>query len=267
MQAMVRRSDLAEFLRARRGAVTPEQVGLVPGPRRRTPGLRREEVALLAGVSVSWYTWLEQGRPINVSTDVLDALSRALQLDAVESHHLAQLAAQNTDAAGPVRRPDVPDWAHRLLVTLEPAPAYLLGPTWDYLAWNRAQARLFPILDTLEPEERNLVWAMFVLPETRAMIVDWEDEARQVLSQFRAETTPIRDDPTVVGLVARLRAASPEFDRWWPRHDVAGFRGRTRRFRHPQLGEVEFEYEQLVASGAPDLHLVVQLPLSPSWWA
>ena len=265
MLGMARRVDLAEFLRVRRSAITPEQVGLVPGPRRRTPGLRREEVALLAGVSVSWYTWLEQGRPINVSTDVLDALARVLRLDAVERQHLAELAGRAGDEPGHATNPEVPDWARRLLRTLDPAPAYLLGPTWDYLAWNASQARLFAPLTDLEPDQRNLVWVMFALPETRTLIVDWEDEARQVLSQFRAESTPIRDDPAIVALVSRLRAASPEFDTWWPRHDVAGFHRRIRRFRHPVVGPVEFEYQQLVASGAPDLRLVVQLPLSPAW--
>ena len=264
---MARRVDLAEFLRVRRSAITPEQVGLVAGSRRRTPGLRREEVALLAGVSVSWYTWLEQGRPINVSTDVLDALARVLQLDAVERHHLAELAGHHPEEPGRATRPEVPDWAERLLRTLDPAPAYLLGPTWDYLAWNSAQTRLFPTLAELDDADRNLVWVMFALAETRELIIDWEDEARQVLSQFRAETTPIRDDPVIVALVARLRAVSPEFDAWWPRHDVAGFHSRIRRFRHPVVGAVDFEYEQLVASGAPDLRLVVQLPLSAAWTA
>lgn len=267
---MARRVDLAEFLRVRRSALTPEQVGLVPGPRRRTPGLRREEVALLAGVSVSWYTWLEQGRPINVSTDVLDALARVLRLDAVERHYLAELAGHSAGAdlaGGPGRplHPPAPAWSDRLLSALDPAPAYLLGPTWDYLAWNAAQARLFPTLETLDDTTRNLVWVMFAVPETRELIIDWEDDARQVLSQFRAETTAIRHAPAIVDLVARLRSVSPEFDGWWPRHDVAAFRTRVRRFRHPVVGAVEFEYEQFVASESPDVRLVVQMPLSDAW--
>jgi len=262
---MARRVDLAEFLRVRRSAITPEQVGLVPGPRRRTPGLRREEVALLAGVSVSWYTWLEQGRPINVSNDVLEALARVLQLDAVERHYLAELAGPHADDVAGAGHPTVPDWADRMLRALDPAPAYLLGPTWDYLAWNASQDRLFPTLAELDARDRNLVWVMFALPETRELIAEWEDEARQVLSQFRAETTPIRNDPTIVDLVTRLRHISPEFDTWWPRHDVAEFHSRIRRFRHPVVGVVEFEYQQLVASGAPDLRLVVQLPRSEAW--
>jgi len=261
---VARRSDLAEFLRARRAAISPEQAGLVPGGRRRTPGLRREEVALLAGVSVSWYTWLEQGRPINVSVEVLDSLSRVLRLDPVEQAYVADLAghpAPRPDHWDP--HPDVPTWAHHLLVALGPAPAYVLGPSWDYLAWNTAQADLFPPLTTLAPRDRNLVWAMFAVPETRDLLVDWENDARQVLSQFRAETTAIRDEPEVAAMIERLRHTSPEFDGWWGRHDVAAFTSRRRRFRHPVHGTLEFEYQQLVVAGAPDLRIVVQLPVDP----
>lgn len=259
---MTRRVDLAEFLRARRAAISPQQAGLVAGDRRRTPGLRREEVALLAGVSVSWYTWLEQGRPINVSADVLDALGRALRLDAVEQAYLAELAGHHRERSEVDPRPEVPAWAHHLLEALEPAPAYLLGPTWDYLAWNRPQAALFPPLATLPPADRNLVWAMFAVPETRQLLVDWESDARQVLSQFRAETSAIRDAAPVVALVTRLLAASDEFAAWWGQHDVAAFTSRRRRFHHPTQGDVSFEYQQLVVAGAPDLRLVVQLPLA-----
>ena len=248
----VRRNDLAEFLKARRAAVSPEDAGLEPGGRRRTPGLRREEVALLAGVSVSWYTWLEQGRPINASADVLDAVERD-HLFELAGHTTHGVQAQTGDAA-------LPAGTDALLDALEPAPAYFLGPRWEYLAWNRAQARLYPALDTLPDAERNLVWVVFARDDARALIVDWEDEARRVLSQFRADVTPRRDDPEVVALVARLRAASPEFDEWWPRHDVAGFATRQRRFHHPEGGELTFSYQVLIAAGAPDVRLVVQLP-------
>jgi transcriptional regulator with XRE-family HTH domain len=261
---VARRTDLAEFLRARRAAISPEQAGLVPGGRRRTPGLRREEVALLAGVSVSWYTWLEQGRPINVSVEVLDALGRVLRLDPVEQAYVAELAGHPVPREEhPEMHPEVPGWAHHLLAALEPAPAYVLGPSWDYLAWNAAQADLFPPLTTLGPRDRNLVWAMFAVPETRDLLVDWENDARQVLSQFRAETTAIRDEPEVAAMIGRLQQASPEFDAWWGRHDVAAFTSRLRRFRHPVRGDLVFEYQQLVVAGAPDLRLVVQLPVDP----
>ena len=169
---MVRRADLAEFLRAKRSVIAPGDVGLAPGQRRRTAGLRREEVAQLAGVSVSWYTWLEQGRPINASKDVLDALARALRLDPVERDHLLALAASDR-RAGTITQPTVPESLHRLLGALEPNPSYVLGPTWDFLAWNDAYVRLFPVITTLSPAERNLVWIVFADPTARALIVDW----------------------------------------------------------------------------------------------
>jgi transcriptional regulator with XRE-family HTH domain len=254
-----RRADLAEFLRARRAALSPADVGLAAGARRRTAGLRREEVALLAGVSVSWYTWLEQGRPINASDDVLDALARTLRLDPVERDYLRALAGQRR-AIDPVRDA-APDALQRLLDALEPCPAYVLGPRWDFLGWNDAQRRLHPPLDTLPAEERNLVWLLFADAQVRALVDDWEHEARHVLSQFRAETTPFREDPAVQNLVTRLLAASPEFAAWWPRHDVAGFERRTRTFRHPRAGVLRFEHQQLVPAGLPDHRVVVHLPL------
>jgi transcriptional regulator with XRE-family HTH domain len=258
---MSRRADLSEFLRARRAALHPADVGLEPGTRRRTAGLRREEVALLAGVSVSWYTWLEQGRPINASLDVLDALARVLRLDPVEREHLLMLAGL------PARRPvspgreSVPGSIEKLLVLLEPAPAYVLGPRWDFLAWNRPLERLYPAVVTVPPDERNLVWAIFTEPSLRALIVGWEGEARRVLSQFRAEIVAIAEDPAVVSLVDRLTAASAEFAAWWPRHDVAGFETHRRTFAHPTAGTLVFEQQQLVPAGEPDLRVVVHLPV------
>jgi len=255
------RSELAEFLKARRGAVGPSDVGLPEGGRRRTPGLRREEVAMLAGVSVSWYTWLEQGRPINASVEVLDALARVLRLDPAQHDHLMELGGHSIRHSGSPLGADVPEWAERLLSSVDPAPAYLMGPMWEYLAWNDAQADLFPPMPALPDDERNLVWVVFAVPETRTFIVDWELEARRVLSQFRADVTPWRDEPAVRDLVARLRAASPEFDEWWDRHDVAGFETRLRRFNHPTGGQLTYEYQQLIPAGRTDLRFVVQLPV------
>ena len=258
---MSRRADLAEFLRVRRAALSPADVGLAPGGRRRTAGLRREEVALLAGVSVSWYTWLEQGRPINASDDVLDALARTLRLDPVERDYLLALAGHPRRRALDPIGERVPDDVARVVDALDPCPAYVLGPRWDFLAWNDGQRRLHPAIDTLPPEDRNLVWMLFVDHEVRALVGDWELEARRVLSQFRAETTPIRDDPSVQALLARLLDASVEFAAWWPRHDVGGFEQRVRTFHHPTAGLLRFDHQQLVPAGQPDLRIVVHLPI------
>ncbi len=256
-----RREELAAFLRARREAVTPEQVKLPRGQGRRTPGLRREEVALLAGVSVTWYTWLEQGRRINASTDVLRAIGRALQLDDAGQEHLITLA-QPTTSTHPVASPDeVPSALRRLIEAFEPAPAYVLGPHWEFAAWNAAEARLYPPLETLTGIERNLIWVLFTGPGIQHLIVDWDLHARQALAEFRAATSAVRHDPEMVELVGRLHDSSEEFRRWWPEHDVARFETRLRRFAHPRAGLLTFEYQQLAPVEWPSLRVVVQLPV------
>ena len=202
------RAELAEFLRARREAVTPEQVKLPRGRSRRTPGLRREEVALLAGVSVTWYTWLEQGRRINASNDVLRSIGRALRLDDAGQEHLVMLAQPVADAAAGVglATPDeVPSSLRRLIEGFEPAPAYVLGPHWEFAAWNDAEARLYPPLDRLDGLERNLIWVLFAHDAVRDLIVDWDIHARQALAEFRAATIAVRRDPQMVDLVSRLQ--------------------------------------------------------------
>jgi transcriptional regulator with XRE-family HTH domain len=260
MATSSQRGELAAFLRARRNALTPAEVGLPAGRSRRTPGLRREEIAMLAGVSVTWYTWLEQGRRINVSTDVLEALARALRLDDAERQHLLTLAVR-APAAHADNVADVPDALVRLITSMEPAPAYVLGPRWEFLAWNRPQARLYPVIERLDDAERNLLWAMFAEPSVRPLLDDWPAQARRILAEFRAGTAALRDDPQVTTLVDRLRAASPEFADWWPQLDVAQFQTRLRRYHHPRAGELVFEYQQLTPSEWPSLRVVCQLPL------
>ncbi len=255
-----RRDDLAEFLRARRDALTPADVGLPEGRSRRTKGLRREEVALLAGVSVTWYTWLEQGRPINASSDVLDALARTLRLSDAERQHLLTLAHRPTGER--ITDPEhAPDALVRLIASMDPAPAYVLGPRWEFLAWNTAQSRLYPMIDQLTGHERNLLWVVFAEPTARALVADWEDQAHKILAEFRAGTAELRADADVVSLVQRLSDASTEFAEWWPQLDVAQFETRVRRYHHPRAGDLAFEYQQLTPSEWPGLKVVCQLPL------
>lgn len=215
---------------------------------------------MLAGVSVTWYTWLEQGRPINASVDVLGALARALRLDDAARRHLLALAArQPTEQVEVID--DAPDALVRLITAMEPAPAYVLGPTWDFLAWNRAQSRLYPTIDRLDPADRNLLWVVFADPATRDLLADWPDQARRILAEFRAGTAALRGAPRVVELVDRLLAASQEFAEWWPQVDVASFQTRVRRYHHARAGELAFEYQQLTPSEWPGLRVVVQLPV------
>jgi transcriptional regulator with XRE-family HTH domain len=255
-----RREHLAQFLRARRDALSPTDVGLPEGRARRTKGLRREEVALLAGVSVTWYTWLEQGRPINASGDVLDALARTLRLSEAEHHHLLTLAGRPAGDLAP-DTDHAPDALRRLITAMEPAPAYVLGPRWEFLAWNRAQRLLYPMIDQLTDDDCNLLWVMFAEPTARALVADWPEQAHRILAEFRAGTAERRTDPKVVALVDRLTAASPEFAAWWPQLDVAQFETRVRRYHHPVAGELAFEYQQLTPSEWPGLRVVCQLPV------
>jgi transcriptional regulator with XRE-family HTH domain len=253
------RKELAEFLRSRREATRPEQVGLPSGRGRRTPGLRREEVAMLAGVSLTWYTWLEQGRRINASNDVLLAIGRALRLDAAGLDHLLSLTEPGTATIAAPTEP--PSALVRLLDALMPAPAYVLGPIWEFVGWNTAQARLYPRIVDLEPPRRNLMWVLFADPATRELIVDWDIHARQALAEFRSATSSVRHDPAMVELVELLRDEGEEFSAWWSEHDVSGFETRLRRFRHPTAGDLTFEYQQLTPAEWPSLRVVAQLPV------
>jgi transcriptional regulator with XRE-family HTH domain len=254
------RDDLGAFLRARRDALNPADVGLPPGRGRRTPGLRREEIAMLAGVSVTWYTWLEQGRRINASTDVLEALARALRLDDAGRRHLLALATPTPTE--PVDTAEhAPDALVRLIESMEPAPAYVLGPRWEFLAWNRAQSRLYATIDRLEQRDRNLLWVIFAEPDARSLVADWRQQARRILAEFRAGTALLRGDAGVVALVERLQRESAEFAQWWPQADVAQFQTRIRHYDHPRAGSLVFEYQQLTPSEWPNLRVVCQLPV------
>jgi hypothetical protein len=154
-----------------------------------------------------------------------------------------------------------PDALLRLIEAMEPAPAYVLGPRWEFLAWNRAQARLYPMIDRLTDDDRNLLWVIFAEPTAKALLVDWPTQARRILAEFRAGTAELRSDPDVLALVARLQGSSHEFAEWWPQLDVAQFQTRVRRYRHPRAGDLAFEYQQLTPSEWPSLKVVCQLPL------
>jgi transcriptional regulator with XRE-family HTH domain len=254
------RDDLGAFLRARRDALTPADVGLPAGRGRRTPGLRREEISMLAGVSVTWYTWLEQGRQINASVDVLEALARALRLDEAGRRHLLALATPTPTA--PVESVEhAPDALVRLIESMEPAPAYVLGPRWEFLAWNRAQSRLYPTIDRLDDADRNLLWVIFAEQNARRLLADWPQQARRIMAEFRAGTALLRTDPGVTRLVERLHRDSVEFAQWWPQADVAQFQTRLRHYDHPRAGSLVFEYQQLTPSEWPQLRVVCQLPV------
>ncbi|MFD0384496.1 helix-turn-helix transcriptional regulator [Streptomyces stramineus] len=214
------------------GADHPARGGHPARPRRRTPGLRREEVAQLSGVSVTWYTWLEQARDISVSRQVLESLARALMLDAAERRHLFALAGEPLPGRPPADGP--PPALQRLVDALDPHPAYCLDVHWNLVAWNRAEAALIGDPARLEPRARNLLRLMFTDPRLRTLVADWPGQARRLLAQFRADARQRIGDPHLERLTGELRQESPEFAAWWESHDVADFHANRRTFHHPR---------------------------------
>jgi hypothetical protein len=240
----VRRRELAAFLRSRRERVTPERVGLPRGPRRRTPGLRREEVAHLSAVGVTWYTWLEQARDIHVSAQVLDALARALLLDRSERAHLFALGAQ-TDPEPDSECTGVPDELRQMLEQLEPYPACVQNARYDILAYNRTYGRLLCDLDARPHRDRNCLWLAFTDPEWAAALVDREEGLRLMTANLRAAMAEHVAEPAWKALVKRLQQASPEFRELWERHEVAQTISPVKRFRQAQVGLLHFRATRL----------------------
>jgi transcriptional regulator with XRE-family HTH domain len=250
------RRELAEFLGSRRRQVNPAAVGLPAGGNRRTPGLRREEVALLAGVSHTWYTWLEQGRDIHPSRQVMDALARTLRLSPAEHDYLLRLSGHG---GAPASRPfdGVPAHLQRLMDALIPSPVYAITSSWAIVGWNSAYERLYSGVAEMPASDRNLLWAVFTDPAVRTLLGDWETDSRRFLTQFRAEVGPRLTDPDVVDLVGRLQAASPAFREGWASHDVDRFTSTERRFEHPDVGSLVLEHHQVTPADAPGIQLVV----------
>ena len=255
MSATARR-ELAEFLRSRRRQVDPRVAGVPGGGPRRTPGLRREEVALLSSVSHTWYTWLEQGRDIRPSRQVVDALARTLRMSPAEHEYVLRLTGHG-GAAPAGAAEGMPAHVQRLLDALGPSPAYAITADWTIVGWNHAYERLYPGVAAVPAAERNLLWLVFTDPAVRSLLADWAGDSRRFLTQFRAEVGPRLADPGVVDLVARLEAASPHFRAGWASHDVDRFSSGERRFEHPGVGTLLLEHHQLTPADAPGLHLVV----------
>jgi len=257
----LRRDELADFLRKRRAALRPEDVGLPSGGRRRTPGLRREEVAHLAGVGATWYTWLEQGRDVRASLGVLEALAKALQLTQAERTHLVLLGRgeEPPPCKSPAER--VSPTLRRLIENLGPNPAFILGRRWDYLAWNDAAVALFGDLGKLPREARNHAWLTFTDPARREMFTDWERSSRLMVAKFRADTARNLGDPRFEQLVQALLKRSPEFCRGWKRHEVSrGGEGR-RELRHPLAGMLAFSHAVFHPTEAGEQRLILYSPL------
>jgi transcriptional regulator with XRE-family HTH domain len=263
----VRRDELRAFLRSRRARVSPADVGLPDdGARRRTPGLRREELAALAGVGVSWYTWLEQGRDIHPSPEVLDALAGALRLDPAERATLFALARTelplpaSSDAAQGEDAEDGRALLVSLVDGLHPTPAYLLGPLTQILAWNPAASALFGSPDHLSREHRSLLWMLLVDPGAAVHNPGREGTARNMVARFRSEYAQHAGEPAYEQFIAELHQHSSWFAEWWGEHEVNDTQRGTKTIEHPTLGRLRLHHAQTVPTGAPDLRLTIYAP-------
>jgi transcriptional regulator with XRE-family HTH domain len=255
----LRRRELGAFLRSRRERIKPEQVGLHSMRRRRTPGLRREEVAQLAGVGITWYTWLEQGRDIHPSAQVLDAIARTLQLDSHEHSHLFTLAGMATTTIAD-QCLGLCSTVQPLIDQLDPFPAVVVNSRLDLLACNRVYASFFPDLETIPIEDRNLLWLAFTHSEWQAAIVDWDDIVGRMVAEYRAAMAEHLDEAAWKTLVSRLHRASPEFTALWERHDVQGVESRTKRARHPDVGLLQLIYTNLWVGQQVGIRIIAFTP-------
>ncbi|MEW1695023.1 helix-turn-helix transcriptional regulator [Streptomyces sp. NPDC091278] len=260
-----RRPELAAFLRGRRARMTPEDVGMPPGLRRRTPGLRREEVARLSGVGVTWYTWLEQGRPINASAQVLDAVARTLRLDRPEREHLYRLA--EVPYAPEPSASDLPEVGRELqgiLDALEPHPAVLYNARYDVLATNGVYERLFfrdgQELDTGPFGVRNALWALCSAPEAVCPVVDRRRELSLMVARLRGAYGRHVNERAWEEFIRGLVETSPDFARLWRGADVVPPGARVKVFRHARVGEVRMTSVSLSVNGMPECRIVVHTP-------
>jgi len=253
------RHELGQFLRAQRGRLTPAMIGLEGGSRRRTPGLRREEVAQLCGISATWYSWIEQGREVSVSPQALSRLATVLRLSQAERAYLFELAGKRDPAIpSPPGTMDAPPAVVAALSAIT-LPAYLLDRAWNAQAWNAPAERLFVgWLDGAEP--RNLLRYIFLAPVARTLICDWENRARRVVAEFRADAGAQISDPALSDLVFALSRESALFARLWNEHAVTGREGGERAFNHPEDGVSTYRQISFDLASRPSFKLVMLVP-------
>jgi transcriptional regulator with XRE-family HTH domain len=255
-----RRAELGKFLKARRATLSPGDFGMPPGSRRRTPGLRREEVALLAGVGVTWYTWLEQGRQINASTQVLDAVARTLRLGRAEREHLYRLA-EATPLRTECARTAVPDTIREIVYSLEPLPASLINSRFDILLSNDASEELFWEWHTMPCIHKNTLWCCVTEPSARSKFPEYEQHVRYMVARLRSAYALHVGDPDWEEDIRRLASMSCEFAELWARHEVADWQPRTLSYLHPRAGSLRLAVSELDIPALPEARIVVYSPL------
>jgi transcriptional regulator with XRE-family HTH domain len=259
---MKHNAAMGQFLKSRRHRLVRADLGMPPIAGRMTSGLRREEVAYLAGVSVTWYTWLEQGRDVTPSRQVVDSLARTLRLSHAEHIHLLALAGYS--APPPAENPSpgtAPAHVQRLLDALGDCPALAIAPDWAILAWNAAYAGLYPNVATVGSADRNFLWLLFTDPYLRAMMPDWEFTCMYNVASFRAEAGTRLGEPPFADLVSRLLQTSEAFRNTWDSHGIETLPSRERLFRHPKVGDLHVEQHSLAPSGDPRMQVVIFTPI------
>ncbi|MGN7356620.1 helix-turn-helix transcriptional regulator [Paenibacillus sp. SAF-054] len=257
-----KRRELGKFLKSRRSRLTPEQFGLPVGPRRKVQGLRREELAQIAGIGLTWYTWLEQGKNIQVSTQVLECLVTVMQLNAEERNHLYKLALGQlpVEQTASIEESLIPI-VQNFMNEYERCPAYVTDQRWDILLWNKAGEQVFGNFEKMDKKERNAIWRCFASPAYRNLIEDWENHAKRLLAQFRSTSTPFVGENWFKDLVAELMVISPEFRQWWPSYDISGTPIGKKMINHPRVGTMVMEHITFRVYDAPELKLTVYRPL------
>jgi transcriptional regulator with XRE-family HTH domain len=260
-----RRKELGEFLQVLRSRYAPEAFGFPAGNRRRTQGLRREEVAQLAGISPTWYTWIEQGRAVKVSAEALGRLAQTLRLTRSERAYLFEMAGRHDPQTAAPEDDAASELLTGLLGNID-VPAYIMGRTWDMLAWNPAAAALFtgwldlPTQDAEPPP--NMLRFVFLRPETREFLLDWEVRARRIAAEFRADCRTRLEEPALQHLIDELKQSSSEFAQYWKGHDVLERQGGQRAFKHPRLGLITYQQVTFRPVEQEQLKLVLLKPES-----
>jgi transcriptional regulator with XRE-family HTH domain len=255
-----RRRELGRFLTSRRHQLVRADLGL-PVLGRRGTGLRREEVAYLSGLSITWYTWLEQGREIQPSRQVLDAIARTMRLSATEHAYVLTLAGYSAPPVHADPAPALRAHVQRLLDALGNLPAYVMTQDWTFLAWTPAFAATYPNVATVSAEERNLLWLVFTDPYLHDLLDDWKLHCARYLAEFRAEAGPRLNEPPFARLVERLLESSEHFRATWDNHDVNRFTSRERVYHNPVVGDLHLELHRATLSDDPHLHMVIYTPV------
>jgi transcriptional regulator with XRE-family HTH domain len=258
MKEIIVQQSLGEFLRATRERVTPEQAGLPSHGRRRTPGLRREEVAELANIGVSWYTSIEQGKDVHPSHQVLESLAGALRLSDDERRYLFLLSKSDEIEEAEIYK-EISTGLQRTVLALEPNPAYIMNKYWDVLLWNRAAEFLFrfPLYSEGLNPKPNILHQFLTDPFKREINSEWEEKAKIMIARFRADCARYPQDERLTEMIEKFKQESELFRIWWPRYEVKNVTDCHKVWKHPEIGELEFEHVNLQLSNYPDLKVMI----------